>query len=45
MVSGDNTPQLGDIVAKESAIVYFIERVNVELVKDVSPDGKGFLGT
>jgi len=32
-------------VAKESTVVYFVERVNVELVKDVVPDGKGFLGT
>jgi len=45
LVSGDNTTQLGDIVTKETAIVYFIERVDVELVKDVFPDGKGFLGT
>ena len=45
LVSGHNTTHLGDIVAKENAIVYFMERVNVELVKDVVPDGKGFLGT
>jgi hypothetical protein len=45
LVSGEDTTQLGDIVTKKKAIVYFVERVNVELVKDVFPDGKGFLGT
>jgi hypothetical protein len=44
-VSGDDTTQLGDIVTKENTVVYFVERVNVELAKDVAPDGKGFLGT
>lgn len=45
LVSGEDTTQLGDITAKENAVVYLVERVNVELVKDVFLDGKGFLGT
>jgi len=45
LVSGDDTTQLGDIVTEENTIVYFVERVNVELVKDVPPDGNSFLGT
>jgi hypothetical protein len=44
LVSRDDTTQLGDKVAKEKAVVYFVERVDVELVENIVPDGKGFLG-
>jgi hypothetical protein len=44
-VSGVDAAQLRDKVTKEDAVVYFVERVDAELVEDVVPDGKGFPGT